>query len=150
MSYRNEIEFAARLAGLDPDLVEAVVLVESSGRTDAFRHEPDFYERYVKGKPEYEGRNPRRIASSYGLMQIMYTTAQLYGFRAEPEMLFLPNIGLEYGCRHLAALLKKHQETGDALEAYNAGRANTPAGEKYRAKVISEFVRVRAQRLANG
>src|SRR5690349_19412236 len=83
--YRREIEEVARAHALDPDLIEAVVLTESSGRTDAFRHEPDFYRRYLQGKPEWAGTNPRRVASSYGLMQVMYPVAKELGFEGQPE-----------------------------------------------------------------
>ena len=41
--YRALIERTAAAHGLDADLVEAIVIAESNGCTDAFRHEPDFY-----------------------------------------------------------------------------------------------------------
>jgi soluble lytic murein transglycosylase-like protein len=68
--YRAHIQGAAHEHGLDPDLVEAVVYCESAGKTDAFRYEPGFYERYIKGKKMWEGCNPRRISSSYGLKHL--------------------------------------------------------------------------------
>ncbi len=123
--YRALIEHIANGHGLDPDLVEAVVLKESEGKTDAFRWEPRFFARYLRGKPEYARYVPRRAGSSYGLMQIMFSTAKQYGFGDVPELLFIPDVGLQFGCLHLAALLKK--EGGDrrkALEAYNGGLGN--------------------------
>lgn len=126
--YRGSIEFAAKKYGLDPDLVEAVVIQESSGRADAFRFEPGFYEQYLKGKAEYAGQIRRRISSSYGLMQVMFTTAQQYGYPYEPEMLFLPGTNLDYGCRHLAALFDWAKGDGvKALAAYNGGKGNWTA-----------------------
>jgi soluble lytic murein transglycosylase-like protein len=131
--YRKEIEGAAHEHGLDPNLVEAVVICESSGRTDAFRHEPGFYDRYLKGKPQWASQNPRRIASSYGLMQVMYTTALEHGYGQAydaPEFLFIPTVGLDAGCEHLAKQIE--WANGDllkALAAYNGGQGNWMAGQ---------------------
>lgn len=137
--YRPLIESVARGHGLDPNLVEAVVIAESNGCTDAFRFEPAFFDRYLKGKPEYVGQNPRRVSSSYGLMQCMYSTAQQYGFSDHPEALFFPEQGLQYGCLHLAHLLKKHGAARTALAAYNAGNPDYPAGQKYASRVLKLY-----------
>lgn len=123
--YRAEIEVAASRYGLDPDVVEAIVRVESSGLTHAFRHEPLFYEHYLKDDPEYDGALPIRVSSSYGLMQVMYPVAKERGFTNSPEYLFVPNIGLDYGCKQLAYLLGRTK--GDlerAIVAYNGGIGN--------------------------
>lgn len=119
------IATTAKAHGLDPDLVEAVVVTESSGHADAFRFEPDFYARYLRDKPEYRDQIPRRVASSYGLMQLMYPTARELGFKGEPEFLFFPDTNLEWGCTLLVSLLR--WASGDidmALEAYNGGKGS--------------------------
>jgi len=127
MDYEREIETAARQHGLSPELLAAQVLVESSGRADAFRYEPGIAQQIADGRltPKRLPANPvpRRIASSYGLMQVLYITACDYGFAGEPEALFLPSVSLEYG----AAVLSDHLTWagGDffrALAAYNGGR----------------------------
>ena len=124
--YRREILRAAEEHRLDANLIEAIVIIESSGQTDAFRFEPGFYVRYLKNDPTYAGQNPRRIASSYGLMQVMYTTALRHDYPYEdPEYLFVPTIGLHYGCSELGRLLE--WADGDvlkALAAYNGGTGN--------------------------
>lgn len=137
--YRDLIEQIATDYRLDPDLVEAVVIAESNGYTDAFRFESDFYRRYLESKPEYAGKNPRRISSSYGLLQIMFTTAQQYGFGGDPEMLFLPDLGLRFGCQHLASLLKHHGDVRTALAAYNAGNPQSLAGQTYASRVLKLY-----------
>ncbi len=148
--YRPSIEFAASEYGVDPDLLEALVVTESLGRADAFRHEPQFWERYLKGTPEYEGKNPRRYASSYGLVQIMYPTAVQYGLspQTEPEMLFLPDLNLHYGAKILAALLRRYRgDVEKALQAYNGGPGSvgSPATRVYSEKVLYNLQhRVRA------
>lgn len=125
-AYRTNIERVADEHRLEANLVEAVVIIESSGQTDAFRFEPDFYRRYLANDPRYVGQIARRIASSYGLMQVMFTTALEHDFPyQDPEYLFVPAIGLEYGCRHLEMLLA--WADGDvlkALAAYNGGKGN--------------------------
>src|SRR6185295_18189918 len=98
--YRELIETAAVTHRLDADLLEALIITESSGLTDAFRFEPEFYKRYLAKNKKWAGQNPRRISSSYGLCQVMFTTALEHDFPyLEPEYLFVPTIGLEWGCR---------------------------------------------------
>jgi len=123
-AYRAEIVAAATTHGLDPDLVEALVLVESAGQAHAYRYEPQFWARYLATDPLYQHRNPHRVAASYGLMQIMYVVAVEVGFtEADPEYLFVPHINLEFGCRKLRLLLLWAQEdVAQALCAYNGGR----------------------------
>ncbi len=83
--------------GLDPDLVTAVVGVESRFRTDAV-----------------SPRNAR------GLMQLTDVTAGIYGVKDPYD----PASNLQGGIRHLKALLRNFD--GDvrlALAAYNAGES---------------------------
>lgn len=147
--YTDQITAAADRHQIGAYLVEAIVLVESAGHTDAFRFEPGFYDRYLAMQPQYKGQNPRRISSSYGLMQIMFTTAQQYGFAGPPEKLFIPEIGLDYGCLYLAHLLK--WATPDlpwkAVAAYNAGQGNwqSDRAAAYVDKVQGAYRRVRAE-----
>jgi soluble lytic murein transglycosylase-like protein len=132
--YRAEIEVAAKAHQLDPLLVEALVLKESSGNTDSFRWERNFWNRYLKAKPEWRGQNPRRVSSSYGLMQIMYPVALERDYPKDwpPEYLFVPEVGLEYGCRQLRMLIDWAEGVGQGvgvdrrlqavLASYNGGR----------------------------
>lgn len=150
--YREDIEQAARAHGLDPDIVEAVVLTESGGKTHAYRYEPGFWRRYLQGKPEWDGRNPERVSASYGLMQVMFPTAKEHGFLyADPELLFVPSIGLDIGCRVLKALIAwSHGEVFQALAAYNGGKGNNQAppfkNAGYAEKVLTHLSAVRKNR----
>lgn len=133
--YKKEIEAAALKHGLDPLLVEALVVKESSGNADAFRFEPAFWNRYLKTNPKYRHLNPRRVSSSYGLMQTMYCRL-LEDKIADndawsPELLFVPEYSLDIGCAFLKELLDwgKSVSPDDsdkallaALAAYNGGR----------------------------
>jgi soluble lytic murein transglycosylase-like protein len=143
--YRREIIQAAREHGLDPDMVEAVVVVESSGRTDAFRFEPAFYDKYLKNHPDYQGEIPRRVSSSYGLCQVMLPVARELGLKREPEYLFVPTVNLHFGCLYLAKLLKwAGGNIPKALEAYNGGKGSVGSltTQRYAAKVIREWDRI--------
>lgn len=124
-SYNALITATATVYGLDPHLIMAIATKESSLHADAFRYEPDFWERYLKDHKDYQGANPRRVSSSYGLMQIMFPTARESGFDGEPEELFVPSTNLRYGC----VLFKQLLDWADgnemkALGAYNGGKGN--------------------------
>jgi hypothetical protein len=110
---------------LDPELLAAQVLVESSGRPDAFRYEPHFYAMYIRGNASAKATRFGPLAAcSFGLLQIMLETACELGFGGQPCDLFDPAIGLEWGAQHFAALLA--WAAGDyrrALAAYNGGKA---------------------------
>lgn len=140
---------------LDPILVAAVVIKESAANTDAFRHEPDFYNRYIKPKGLYPGWNPRRVSSSYGLMQIMLPVAHERGYPKDlhPEMLFVPETGLDYGCRqlrHITDLMSKKYPNADTysrqvaiLASYNGGfqgpDALRPRNKEYALGVLQNY-----------
>lgn len=161
--YRAEIEAAARAHGLDPNLVEAVVFIESSGYTNAFRPEPAFFQKYQAPKPEWAFAitNPHRYGSSYGLMQVMFCVATEVGMPITdpPEHLFVPEVGLDVGCRKLAELIGWSKRKGatmtdevqlrSALAAFNGGHLkNEPdfapdRNAAYADKVWKVFVRPR-------
>lgn len=116
-------------------LVRAVVVHESvGGLPHAIRFEPDFYDRYLKGKPlnyrpEHCSWETERIgrATSWGLMQIMGETARVIGFRGWFPELCLPAVGLEWGCRYLRRLADKYLAEGGwptVMRAYNGGPGN--------------------------
>ena len=107
--YFPEIVKAAADYKLDPILVEAVVVQESSGNADSFRFERDFWNRYLKPKPESSSKNPRRVISSYGLKQPLYVVATERGYPTNlpPEGLFVPEISLKYGCAHLRWMMDR-------------------------------------------
>lgn len=133
--YKKEIDAAASKYALDPLLVEALVVQESSGNTDAFRFEPDFWNRYLKHNPKYRALNPRRVSSSYGLMQVMYCRLLEDKLASNdawaPELLFIPEYGLDIGCGLLRELLDWATKLVPdnptlaltaALASYNGGR----------------------------
>lgn len=101
-AYTALIQQAAAHYGVDPTLLEALVLVESAGHADAFRFEPQYALRYHVAErfPQWP---VRAVAASYGLCQIMYPTALALGYdpTIEPEQLFVPVTNLHYGAAQL-------------------------------------------------
>lgn len=151
--YRAELQTIADRYLLDPDLVHAVCLQESSGMTSAYRFEPAFWMHYMNGKPEWDGAVPQRVSASYGLLQCMYPVAleQGYDRKDPPEHLFVPLVGLEFGCRKLREVHAwAHGDVAAALAAYNGGktRDNGPGIERkrnqdYVDKVLRQLERVK-------
>jgi len=101
-SLRNMIFATASIQGVDPDLVEAIIAVES-----AF--------------------NPLAVSAkgAMGLMQLMPTTASRYGV-TDP---FDPKDNIAGGVRYLRDLLHRFDKLIHVLAAYNAGET---AVEMYR------------------
>lgn len=145
----------ARIAnqhGLPPELVRAIVQVESDGNPWATRYEPGFFDRYIKAAairpiPPCSLLTERQLrAMSFGLMQIMGETARWIGFDG-PFLTALcdPEIGLEYGCRYLSRLVKTYLDKDGwnaVIAAYNAGsprkdRSGAFVNQKYVDKVMA-------------
>ena len=157
-SYSSIIKQYADKYSLDADLVEAIVIQESGGKADAFRHEAAFWERYrMASKPEWAYRLARRWSSSYGLLQIMAVVAVERGFAEEdPELLFVPSTNLDFGCAHLRYLFD-WADTFDASErpklmaaiaSYNGGRGgNKPTDKPLRNGKYADSVMALAQQL---
>ncbi len=120
----------ARSAGVPTELMRAIVRKESSWNPGATRFEPAYWRKREKkgvwrnlGLP-WAG-DPRRVASSYGLGQIMYLTALDLGFsrNSTPETLLRPDINLRLTARLLGRLWRKYGgRVEDVAAAYNSGR----------------------------
>lgn len=149
-AFRDEIAAAAKAHQLDPVLLTAQILVESSGKTYAYRYEPLFWSKYLASNADYNDANPERVSASYGLLQVMYVVAKEVGYGlADPEHLFVPSIGLEFGCRKLAQLLVwARGDVQQALAAYNGGRVANAAppfrNQSYVDKVMKQWERLKA------
>lgn len=148
--YRALIESVAAQRQLDPDLLESQVLVESSDDPWAFRFEPAFYDRYLRGKPAGAVWGPLG-ACSYGLLQILGTVAQELGFSGPPTDLFIPAYNLHWGALKLARL--RDQCNGDihsALAAYNGGLVGNVLSPRRTQGYVDKVLAVRAQIPAGG
>ncbi len=146
--YRDLMWQIGEKEGIDPLLLEAISFQESSWRADAFRYEPEFYERYLKDSERWTHAIPRRISSSYGLFQIMYTTALDHGFRDEPEVLFIPSTNVKMACKVLNGLFNwSGDRIEQALAAYNGGKGNWRAAgpTNYARSVMKHYERLKGE-----
>lgn len=129
----DTIRLTCGVYGLPFDLVQTQVLHESSGKADAFRFESAFYEKYIQHNLTAKGFSFGPLAAcSYGLMQVLLETALEDGFTGDPQLLFIPRVGLNAGCKHLRKLwdalggtpetyrqaLARYNGTGDAATQY--------------------------------
>lgn len=110
--YADWILYYAEHFGVDPALVSAVILSESS----------------------FDPRAESRLGAR-GLMQLMPDTAQWVAHKLDEDdetysfdKLYDPEVGIRYGCWYLAYLSRRFQ--GDATKiicAYHAGQGNVDA-----------------------
>ncbi|PID56443.1 hypothetical protein CSB45_11360 [candidate division KSB3 bacterium] len=136
--YQTAIITASEKYSVAIPVIIATVVTESSGDAKAYRHEAAFYRRYIKknafwkNNPYYKA--PRRISSSYGLMQIMYTTAYAVGFRGTPEDLYDPAVNIDAGAAYMASAFQVRQHGWDPPKiacAYNAGSVRPTAQNRW-------------------
>ena len=164
-SFTHDIEVVAKTRGIDPDLIEALVMKESGGHPYAYNPEPRYRWLWdVKLRKPFRPLQPDEATSevppsdfwalagdrdqewwaqqaSWGLMQIMGSLARELGFMGPyiPEIC-RPDVNLELGVKHLSDLVKR--AGGDytkALAAYNAGWGgkDSPVGLAYASSVLS-------------
>ena len=130
--YDEIIKKWSKIYGIDEKLIRAIIQTESSWKVYAFRREPKFWNRYwvnIKNlfavtpeKDEQWLSSPDIVSSSYGLMQLMLTTAMELGFRYEyPFELFDPATNIKWGCALLKKLYDRYGDWQDAVSAYNQG-----------------------------
>lgn len=155
--YREYITPVAQTYNLDPQLIEAFIIQESAGHADAFRYEHGFYLKYIMKNEMYNAMDSRRVSSSYGLMQVMYTTAVEHGFKDEPELLFLPAVNIDIGCEVLTHLFdwtgldrSLRGTMRQVAAAYNGGRGNWKANDpqRYAASVLNHYASLRGEKIA--
>lgn len=168
-TWTGDIASAAAPARVPADLIEAIVIVESSGNPHAMNPEPRYPYLWDVAKwqpfrdlsrdelasrvppPDFHtlagDRDQEWIgqAMSWGLMQIMGALARELGFRG-PYLseLCRVDVNLRLGCLHVGHLLRwANGDERKAIGAYNAGRGGFAgaAGRAYADKVFG----IRAQ-----
>lgn len=113
---------AAKVAGLDPALVCAIVEQESGWNAWAVRYEPAFDSKYVSPLPLSPTEDKTR-SMSFGLMQLMGQSARELGFKGRfLTELCDPLINLTWGCKHFQGKLKRaNGDVHQALLYWNGG-----------------------------
>ena len=100
----------AKRAGLDPQLVLAVIDIESNFDRHAYSH-----------------------AGAQGLMQVMPFWKEVYG--NVDDDLFNPLVSLRYGCTILRYYMDKHPDLSRALAAYNGSLGH----DRYPKKILKRL-----------
>lgn len=129
---RELIKKYAKNNAIPENILVGMIYSESNSNPRAYRYEPAFYKRYIKGKGKYPYENaPERVSASYGCYQLMFTTAYDMGYRGEPEGLYDPETNIIYACKLYNSIYDKFPEIKDEKErckftvaAYNAGRGS--------------------------
>ena len=123
--------------GISQSLVLAVITKESNGNPNAKRPEPGYLRAYVDRNPKWltfsreNNVSLQDIATSYGLMQMMFATAHGYGCKTISQALD-PYQSIRFGAAHLKMLLDKYGDMGEALAAYNGGNGGASAWREKR------------------
>ncbi len=140
--YDEIIKNCSRIYKIDEKLIRAIIRKESSWNPWAFRVERGFWSRYLAGiknifwgtkeKDERWLTYPDIVSASYGLMQVMLTTAMELGFRFQyPFELFDPANNIKFGCLLLKKSYERYGNWLDAISAYNQGNNRKDLSGKY-------------------
>jgi soluble lytic murein transglycosylase-like protein len=93
--------------GIKKLLLKSVGIIESSLQERAYRYEPALWTNYLRDNPLWKDRDPAEVSSSYGIMQILYTTAWGLGFRGTGEELYDPTLNIGLGARLIRETLDR-------------------------------------------
>jgi hypothetical protein len=156
-------------------VLKSIVMVESTFRPRAYRFKPEFFKRLIKKEPWWADKDPSIVSASYGLPQILFTTAWALGmkptnwktlnhagFQALAERLYDPEVCLFYEAQLVRALIDKvwadgiphtfeHLSAMDvALARYNGGSYKNPdeAGVLDEQKYVDKVWRAHKEILA--
>jgi soluble lytic murein transglycosylase-like protein len=154
--YETIITNCARVYKIDEALIRAIIKKESSWRPYAYKVEKSFWSRYLTGiknlffktvtkKDDQWLAYPDIVSASYGLMQIMLTTAMELGFQYDfPFELFDPATNIKYGCLLLKKYYNRYGDWNDAIASYNQGNNRKNSDGSYINQVyvdkVMEFI----------
>lgn len=128
--YLDAVIEISKVLRLQPELVRAIIQVESEGDVYATRFEPDWKYFYIPSEMAKRThvtllteRNGQ--ATSWGLMQVMGAVAREFGFKGKFPQLCEPKEGISYGCLKLRQLFDLYKDERSVIAAYNAGSPRT-------------------------
>ena len=146
------VKRTSEIFGLSPSLVLAIIYQESYRANGnwhdaiyAIRQEDGFFKRYILGKkltgyvpikfPPSKATERHMRSVSFGLMQVMLTTAREHEFDS-PYATSLLDIetNIYYGCLILRRKIDRHKDLDTGIMAYN-GRPHAAATKEYLVKI---------------
>lgn len=103
--YGHLIRSSAEKYDLEPNLIFATIMIESGGNTYAVRQEPRIHD------------------ASYGLGQLLYSTARGIGYRGTPEGLFDPAVNIDLIAKYHKRNFDRYLDLNpqELTVAYNTG-----------------------------
>lgn len=132
----NLIAKEANKAGLDRNLVCAMIMVESSGHEFSSCYERHWH--YWCNIPSFaklcgisEATEKVHQATSWGPMQIMGGVAREIGYARALPLLGSASMGMHWGCKKLKLVINKHGYVDDAISSYNQGSPRKFPNGKY-------------------
>lgn len=157
MEKRALVELAqnkAKQHGVDPDLLLAIIAVESSWNPWSIRFEPKyqyfyFYNEHASQNhidPFYE---KSLQATSWGLCQVMGGVCRELGYHGMLTNVLQPDVSVQMGCLKIKELMVRYggEAESQIISAYNAGSARKLNGlyvnQKYVDKVHQELIVLR-------
>lgn len=119
----------AEINRLDPNLIAAIISVESSGDTYQIRYEIKFTlrnnpDKFARMNNITEETENLLQSCSIGLMQVLGCTARDLGFSKNLLQLTDEELGIEYGCKYLAKLFLKYSSLDDIISSYRHGHVS--------------------------
>lgn len=133
-NFLHLIEPVAKRYDLPCELIIAIISKESSGVKETIRYEQNY--RYFNDTEGFASKNGISTETetcaqrmSWGLMQIMGSTARDMGFTDLLPKMIYPNFNIEIGCKYLHKMIKRYDgDKKKAISAYNAGVARIKGG----------------------
>lgn len=129
-----------------PALVKAIIKTESDFVNYAVRYEPNY--KWLYNPQDFYKLNNISLDTetilqkcSFGLMQIMGAVAREYGFKDNLLKLTIPEVGIEYGCKHLKKFITKYNNIPDAISAYNQGSPRKKNGDYENAAYVAKVLK---------
>lgn len=128
---------AAAALKVEPAILKAIAMQESGLVWISYRFgkaERRFYRRYILDKPEWTNHRyysqPQVLSASWGLMQLMYTTAVQMGLPREApwHVIMEPEMNILLGARYFANQMDRYGNASAAIAAYNAGSPRVVQG----------------------
>lgn len=116
----------AKQYNVDPNVVYAIVEIESAWIPQAVRYEPHYtylcdIEKNARANKISRETEQRLQMFSFGLMQVMGGLARSLQFQGSLISLFEIGPNVHVGCKFLSQLMKKYDSLEDVVASYNAG-----------------------------
>ncbi len=134
--WRKVLENECLIRGIRPQVIEAIIKVESADVVKSARYERNFFftykvESYAKLHKITVATEKMFQKCSWGLMQLMGGTARWAGFTGWLPDLLEPEQNLYWGCEYFRKVCLKYINVNDQISVYNAGSVRRKSDGRY-------------------